>query len=119
MSAMPCPAGVIHTPRRSTAWRRRVSSKSWQVRPVVSCAVGGRWDCVADRDEFEFFAAGVGDRGEQVVDHDGFGLVDAPVVECGPSSSGHSPDGGVHPAVGAAQEIASMVASSSAAPLSE
>ncbi|MEI2619166.1 MAG: hypothetical protein V9G09_00320 [Candidatus Nanopelagicales bacterium] len=39
---------------------------------------------VADRDQFEFFAAGVGDRGEQVVDHDGFGLVDAPVVECGP-----------------------------------
>jgi hypothetical protein len=59
---------------------------------------------VADRDQFEFFTARVGDGGEQVVDHDGFGLVDAPVVQRGPQKFPVTqPDGGVHPVVGAAR----------------
>ena len=119
MSAMPCPAGVIHT----RAGRRLaaqgvvgvLAGQGQQFSAQLVAGVGLR----SRPHQFEFFSAGSGCC-EQVVDHDGFGLVDAPVVQCGPTAV---PGRTVPTAVSirwssAAGDHASMVASSSAAPLS-
>ena len=83
MSAMPCPAEKIHTPRRSTAWRAAFVGGPGRSGASSFCAVaaGGTAQPTAISSSFR---GGVGDGGEQVVDHDGFGLADASVVECGP-----------------------------------